>query len=117
MGNGFCAAVAIFYNTLPVTSRFHLWEIRSKAVESRYKSVLRNLILFAMATVSQLRKPVAAATVLSRRKRIIGFGILLTLGIAGALAYFLAGCGGGSSVAPPPPPPPVAFQALTAAEV
>jgi len=70
-----------------------------------------------MATVSQLRKPVAAATVLSRRKRIIGFGILLTLGIAGALAYFLAGCGGGSSVAPPPPPPPVAFQALTAAEV
>ncbi|GAC1633138.1 MAG: hypothetical protein NVS9B14_07350 [Candidatus Acidiferrum sp.] len=54
---------------------------------------------------------------LSRRKKVLGVGILLTLGIAATLAYLLAGCGGGSSIAPPPPPPPVTFQALTAGEV
>src|SRR5690348_14392897 len=69
-----------------------------------------------MATVHRLRKPVASTTLLARRKKVLGAGILLALGIASVLAYFLAGCGGGSSMSPPPPPPP-AFQALTATEV
>lgn len=79
--------------------------------------MLRRLIPFTMPTVSRLRKPVASATMLFRRKRILGVGIAISLGIAGALGYFLAGCGGGSSAPIPPPPPVVAFQALTAAEV
>jgi uncharacterized protein GlcG (DUF336 family) len=54
---------------------------------------------------------------LSRRRKVLTFGIVLTLGIAGVLAYLLAGCGGGNTPAPPPPPPPVAFQALSASEV
>jgi uncharacterized protein GlcG (DUF336 family) len=70
-----------------------------------------------MATVRNLRKPVASATMLARRKKALGLGILLAMAIAGALAYLLAGCGGGNSLAPPAPPPPVAFQALSAAEV
>jgi uncharacterized protein GlcG (DUF336 family) len=69
-----------------------------------------------MATVHRLRKPVASATLLARRRKILGFGIVGALGVAGALAYLLAGCGGGSSIVPPPPPP-AAFQALTATEV
>jgi uncharacterized protein GlcG (DUF336 family) len=43
--------------------------------------------------------------------------IIVTLAIACALAYLLAGCGGGHSATPPPPPPPPAFQALSASEV
>src|SRR5438128_11286672 len=70
-----------------------------------------------MATVRRLRKPVASTTMLVRRKKMLGFGILLALAIAGALAYLLAGCGGGNSPAPPAPPQPAAFQALSATEV
>src|SRR5579871_1174653 len=70
-----------------------------------------------MASVPRLRKAVASTTVLTRRRRVLTVGIVLTLGIAGALAYLLAGCGGGSTATLPPPPPPVTFQALTAAEV
>jgi len=79
--------------------------------------VLPTLVPFDMATVHRLRKPVASTAMLSRRKKVLGAGILLALGVAGVLAYLLAGCGGGSSTAPPPPPPPPAFQALTATEV
>lgn len=70
-----------------------------------------------MATVPRLRRPVASTTVLTKRKRMLTVGIVLTLAIAGALAYLLAGCGGGSTAILPPPPPPVTFQALTATEV
>jgi uncharacterized protein GlcG (DUF336 family) len=70
-----------------------------------------------MATVRRLRKPVASTAMLTRRRKMLGVGILLALGIAGTLVYLLAGCGGGSSIVPPPPPPPVVFQALTASEV
>ena len=79
--------------------------------------MLPTLVPFDMATVHRLRKPVASTAMLSRRKKVLGAGILLALGVAGVLAYLLAGCGGGSSTAPPPPPPPPAFQALTATEV
>lgn len=70
-----------------------------------------------MAIVPRLRKPVASTTMLSRRRKALTFGIVLTLGIAGVLAYLLSGCGGGNTPTPPPPPPPVAFQALSASEV
>ena len=70
-----------------------------------------------MAIVPRLRKPIASTTMLSRRRKVLTFGIVLTLGIAGVLAYLLAGCGGGITPAPPPPPPPVAFQALSVSEV
>ncbi len=70
-----------------------------------------------MATVPRLRKPIASTTALTKRKRMLTFGIALTLAVAGALAYLLAGCGGGSTATLPPPPPPVMFQALTATEV
>src|SRR5262249_57336523 len=91
--------------------------VRCKAVESHAVSVLPTWLPFAMATVPRLRKPMASTAVLSRRRRVMTVGIVLTLGIAGVLAYILAGCGGGSTPAPPAPPPPVAFQALSASEV
>jgi uncharacterized protein GlcG (DUF336 family) len=70
-----------------------------------------------MATVPRLRKPVASTTMLSRRRKLLTLGIVLTLGIAGALAYLLAGCGGGSTPAPPAPPPVATYVPLTMAEV
>ena len=69
-----------------------------------------------MPTMSRLRKPVASTAVLSRRKKMLGAGIVLALGVTGFLVYLLAGCGGGTATLPPPPPP-VTFQALSAAEV
>src|SRR5215470_18572793 len=88
-----------------------------KSVESGRWSVLRTLLLLVMATVRRLKRPSASTEVLTKRKKVLGVGILLALGIAGVLAYLLAGCGGGSTPVLPPPPPPVTFQALTAAEV
>ena len=79
-------------------------------------SVLRTLLPIVMATVRKLRKPVASTAMLTRHRKVLGFGVLLALAIAAVLAYLLAGCGG-NSPAPPAPPPPVAFQALSASEV
>src|SRR5215475_6927767 len=90
---------------------------RRKDVESHGASVLRTCLPFAMATVPRLHKPVASTTVLARRRKVLTVGIVLTMGIAGVLAYLLAGCGGGSSFTPPPPPPPAAYVPLTMNEV
>jgi len=76
-----------------------------KSVESWCKSVLRTLLPFVMATVRRLKKPPASTAVLTKHKKVLGIGILLALGIAGALVYMLAGCGGESTPALPPPPP------------
>src|SRR5215470_20430264 len=70
-----------------------------------------------MTTVRRLKRPAASTEVFTKHKKVLGIGILLALGIAGALAYLLAGCGGGSTAALPPPPPAITFQALTATEV
>ena len=78
--------------------------------------VCYELYSLAMATAPRLRKPVASTTVLTRRRRVLTVGIVIALGIAAALAYLFAGCGG-STATLPPPPPPAAFQALSAAEV
>jgi uncharacterized protein GlcG (DUF336 family) len=69
-----------------------------------------------MATTHKLRKPLEARHVLQQRKKILVLGVVLALGIAGALALLLIGCGGGSS-APVSPPFLPAVQPLQVADV
>src|SRR5713226_2466581 len=69
-----------------------------------------------MAKTHTLRRPVESRRALRRRKKTLALGIFLALGIAGALAMLLLGCGSGSS-APVAPPPTPAVQALQAADV
>jgi uncharacterized protein GlcG (DUF336 family) len=69
-----------------------------------------------METTHKLRKPVESRRALKQRQKMLALGIFLTLGIAGALAMLLIGCGGGSNTVVVPPPP-VSVQALQAADV
>ncbi len=69
-----------------------------------------------METTHTLRKPVESRSAWQQRKKTLILGIFLALGIAGALAILLIGCGGGSS-APVAPPPIPAVQALQVADV
>jgi uncharacterized protein GlcG (DUF336 family) len=69
-----------------------------------------------METTHMLRKPVESLRALQQRKKMLALGIFLALGIAGALAMLLIGCGGGSS-APVSPPPVPTVQALQVADV
>jgi uncharacterized protein GlcG (DUF336 family) len=69
-----------------------------------------------MGTTHKLRKPVASRHALQRRQKTLALCVVLALGIAGALALLLIGCGGGSS-APVVPPPIPAVQALQVADV
>src|SRR4029077_784732 len=69
-----------------------------------------------MATNHTLRKPVEARYALQQRKKTVALGIFLALGIAGALAMLLIGCGGGNN-APVTPPPPASVQPLQTTDV
>ena len=69
-----------------------------------------------MGTTHKLRKPVASRRALQQRQKTLALCVVLALGIAGALALLLIGCGGGSS-APFVPPPIPAVQALQVADV
>jgi uncharacterized protein GlcG (DUF336 family) len=69
-----------------------------------------------METTHKLRKPVESPRALQQRQKMLAVGLALAVGIAGALAMLLIGCGGGSS-APVVPPPVPAVQALQAADV
>ena len=69
-----------------------------------------------MGTTHKLRKPVASRRALQQRQKTLALCVVLALGIAGALALLLIGCGGGSS-APVVPPPIPAVQALQMADV
>jgi uncharacterized protein GlcG (DUF336 family) len=69
-----------------------------------------------METTHKLRKPVESRRALQQRQTMLAVGLALAVGIAGALAMLLIGCGGGSS-APVVPPPVPAVQALQAADV
>jgi uncharacterized protein GlcG (DUF336 family) len=69
-----------------------------------------------METTHKLRKPVESRRALQQRQKMLAVGLALAVGIAGALAMLLIGCGGGSS-APVVPPPVPAVQALQAADV
>src|SRR5882762_3405708 len=68
-----------------------------------------------MATTLTLRRPIESRRALRQRKKTLALGVFLALGIAGALATLLIGCGAGASspVAPPIP----AVQYLQAADV
>jgi uncharacterized protein GlcG (DUF336 family) len=68
-----------------------------------------------MEKTQALRKSVESHRALQHRQKTLALGIFLALGIAGALAILLMGCGSGSS-APVAPPVP-AVQALQAADV
>src|SRR5260370_22023163 len=68
-----------------------------------------------MGTTQSLRKPVESRRESQHRQKTLTLGIFLALGIAGALAMLLIGCGSGTS-APVAPPVP-AVQALQAADV
>jgi len=69
-----------------------------------------------MGTTHKLRKPVASRRALQQRQKTLALCVVLALGIAGALALLLIGCGGGSN-APVVPPPIPAVQALQVADV
>src|SRR5229473_6026928 len=69
-----------------------------------------------MEKTQALRKPVESRRAFQHRQKTLALGIFLALGIAGALAMLLVGCGGGSS-APVAPPPTPAVQALQTADV
>src|SRR5271168_3436516 len=64
-----------------------------------------------------LRRPVPARHVLERRRRALALGILLALGVAGALALILIGCGGASNNTLFAPPPVAAVQPLQITDV
>jgi uncharacterized protein GlcG (DUF336 family) len=64
-----------------------------------------------------LRRPIPAQRALERRRKALALGILLALGVAGALALFLIGCGGASNNAPVAPPPVATVQPLQIADV
>ena len=58
----------------------------------------------------------ASRRALQQRKFILALGVLLTFGIAGALAMLLFGCGSGTTTLITPPPIPT-VQPLQVADV
>ena len=71
-----------------------------------------------MAILHKLRRPVESRHALVQRKRMLAVGVVLALGVAGALIVFLIGCGGGSSTgALASPPPPASVPPLQVADV
>jgi uncharacterized protein GlcG (DUF336 family) len=69
-----------------------------------------------METTHTLRKPVESRRALQARQRTLALGVVLAVGIAGALVILLFGCGGGSTTSASPPTI-LAVQALQAADV
>jgi uncharacterized protein GlcG (DUF336 family) len=70
-----------------------------------------------METTHTVRKPVKARHALARRKKVLAVGIVLALGVAGALIFLLIGCGGGSSSVVTTPPPVTTVTPLQVADV
>lgn len=71
-----------------------------------------------MAKYHTVHRPVESRRALEQRRKAIGFGIVLALGIAGALTVFLIGCGGGGGVlVTPPPTTPTPTPTLSAPDV
>src|SRR5437879_5082107 len=69
-----------------------------------------------MQASHMLWNPVESRRARRQRKRTLALGVFLAVGIAGALAMLLIGCGGGTS-APVAPPPVTAVQPLQVADV
>src|ERR1700685_542252 len=55
-----------------------------------------------MPTIHPLRRPVQSNRALAQRNKTLALGIVIAIGIAAALAFLLAGCGGGSASQDPP---------------
>src|ERR1700675_4531928 len=70
-----------------------------------------------METTHTVRKPVKARHALARKKKVLALGIVLALGVAGALVFLLIGCGGGSSSVVTTPPPVTTVTPLQVADV
>jgi uncharacterized protein GlcG (DUF336 family) len=70
-----------------------------------------------MGTTHTVRKPVEARHALARKKRVLAVGIVLALGVAGALVFLLIGCGGGSSPVVTTPPPVTTVTPLQVSDV
>jgi uncharacterized protein GlcG (DUF336 family) len=79
--------------------------------------MLRTYVASFVPKLKILKKPVAAQRALGKRQKRLVLFVALMLGLAGALALLLIGCGGGNSAAIIPPPPTSAFQPLTQIEV
>ncbi len=65
----------------------------------------------------KLRKPVDARRAHNKRRKTLAVGIVVAAGLAGLIAFLLAGCGGGSSSVTPPPIVTPAAATLTTSEV
>ena len=76
-----------------------------------------NRTAVSMKNVGKLQRPLRLERLLAKRKRVLAFGAMLALGIAGALALLLAGCGGGGSALAPPPAPAPSVAPLEIADV
>jgi len=70
-----------------------------------------------MAKIRFLRKSVGSQRALNQRRKALALGAALAIGIAGALALLLMGCGGGNPSAIVPPPPVSAVTPLQIADV
>jgi len=70
----------------------------------------------ALTMEQSLHKPVESWHAYRQRRHFLAFGVLLALAVAGALAFFLIGCGGSPPKAVSAPPPPV-VPSLSAADV
>ena len=72
-----------------------------------------------MSSEHFLRRPVPARRALQRRQNVLVLGIILALGVVGALVFILVGCGGGngSVAAPVGPTPNPAVQPLQTGDV
>src|SRR5271169_6325263 len=69
-----------------------------------------------MGTSHILRKPVPSSRALHQRKVVLAFGVLLTFGIAAALAMLFFGCGTATTTPVVPPPIP-SVQPLQSTDV
>ena len=76
-----------------------------------------NRTAVSMKNVGKLQRPLRSERLLAKRKRVLAFGAMLALGIAGALAVLFAGCGGGGSALAPPPAPAPSVAPLEIADV
>ena len=65
----------------------------------------------------KLRKPVAARRAHNQRRKMLALGIAVAAGLAGLLAFLLAGCGGGGTNTIPPPVVTSAAATLTPTDV
>jgi len=70
-----------------------------------------------MAKSRFIRKSVGSQRALTQRRKALALGAALAIGIAGALALLLIGCGGGNPSAIVPPPPVPAVTPLQIADV